>query len=219
MQMTTRKVVGIVLATNVALALALLTALWAASSAAATPGPAAQTGRGDAAPLQAGPTPVPGGPGYYSITCGEMVPTDDTIGYQTAQGWISTTVESSLRDTTLYAAGLHLPQGARITKLVVYGYDDDPSEDFWYRAAGVTLDGDAVLVQNVTDATYSDTDVGAFVDYAEANEGEDLVDNSVYQYLVIAHLPAASEGKELKIMGFRVDYSFDTYVPLTMKKY
>ena len=72
--MTTRKVVGIVLATNVAMA--LLTVLWAASPAAATPAPAAQASSGYAAPLQAEPTPVPGGPGYYSITCAEMVPTD-----------------------------------------------------------------------------------------------------------------------------------------------
>ena len=219
MQMTTRKVVCIVLATNVAMALALLLALWAASSAAATPAPATQASTGHPSPLQAGPTPVPGGPGYYSIGSGEMVPTDYTIEYQAAQGWITTTVESSLRPITLYAAGLHLPQGARVTKLVVYGYDDDPSKDFWYRAFGVTLDGDAVLLQQVTDVTYSDTDGGAFVDYAEANEGEDLVDNSVYQYLVIAHLPVASGGSQLKIMGFRVDYSFDSYVPLTMKKY
>ena len=217
--MTTRKVVGIVLATNVAMALALLTALWAASSAAATPAPAAQASTGHASPLQAVPTPVPGGPGYFSISSGEMVPTDHTIGYQAAGGWISTTVESSLRDITLYAAGLHLPQGARVTKLVVYGYDDDPSKDFWYRAAGVTLDGDAVLMQYVTDITYSDTNVGAFVGEVAANDGEDVVDNSIYSYLVIAHLPAAGEGKELKIMGFRVDYSFDAYVPLAMKEY
>lgn len=219
MQMTTRKVVGIVLATNVAMALALLTALWAASSAAATPAPSAQASTGHPSPLQAAPTPVPGGPGYYSISPGDMVPTDYTIEYQAAQGWISTTVESTLRDSTLYAAGLHLPQGARVTRLVVYGYDDDPSQDFWYRAAGETLDGDAVLLQEVTDVTYSDTSVGAFVDYAEANEGEDVIDNSIYQYLVIAHLPVATEDSELKIMGFRVDYSFDTYVPLTMRQY
>ena len=128
-------------------------------------------------------------------------------------------MESTLREWSLYAAGLHLPQGASVTKLVVYGYDDDPSQDFWYRAAGVTLDGDAVLMQYVTDMTYSDTDVGAFVGQVAGNEGEDVVDNSIYQYMVIAHLPVASEDSELKIMGFRVDYSFDTYVPLTMKKY
>jgi len=217
--MTTRKVVGIVLATNVAMALALLTALWAASSAAATPAPAAQASSGYTAPLQAGPTPVPGGPGYYSIGAGEMAPSDHTIEYQAGRGWITTTVESTLRDTTMYAAGLHLPQGARVTKLVVYGYDDDPDKDFWYRAAGITLDGDAVLLQEVTDMTYSATDAGAFVGEVAANEGENVVDNSIYNYAVVAHLPVGSEGHELKIMGFRVDYSFDAYVPLAMKKY
>ena len=218
--MTTRKVVGIVLATNVAMVVALLTALWAASSAAATPAPAAQASTGHPGPLQAAPTPVPGGPGYYSISSGEMGPTDHTIGYQAAGGWISTTVESTLRpDTTLYAAGLHLPQGARITKLVVYGYDDDTSQNFGYRALGVTLDGGAVLFQNVTDWANSGTSGGNLVGEVAANDGEDIVDNSIYSYLVIADLPVASGGSELKIMGFRVDYSFDSYVPLTMKEY
>ena len=217
--MTTRKVVGIVLATNVAMVVALLVGLWAASSAAATPAPATQASTGHPSRLQAAPTPVPGGPGYYSITSGEMVPTDYTIEYQAAQGWISTTLESTLRDSTLYAAGLHLPQGARVTKLVVYGYDDDPVDNFWYRIAGITLDGGAVLMQDVTDITYSGTDVGAFVGEVAANDGEDLVDNSVYNYAVVAHLPVASEGYQLKIMGFRVDYEFAAYVPVAMKKY
>lgn len=217
--MTTRKVIYIVLATNVAMLGALLIGLWAASSAAATPAPAAEASSGHPAPMQAGPTPVPGGPGYYSITSAEMAPTDYTIDYQAAQGWISTTVESSLRDLTLYGAGLHLPQGASVTKLVVYGYDDDATEDFWYRITGIALDGDAVLVQDVTDVTYSDTDVGAFVGQVAANDGEDIIDNSVYNYAVVAHLPVATEGYQLKIMGFRVDYSFDGYVPLAMKEH
>jgi len=217
--MTTRKVVCIVLATNGAMIVALLLALWAASSAAATPAPAAQASSGYAVPLQAAPTPVPGGPGYYSIGSGEMLATDHTIGYQAAGGWISTTMESSVRDTTFYVAGVHLPQGARVTKLVVYGYDDDPDKDFWYRALGVALDGHVVLMQYVTDITSSATAVGGFVDYAEGIEGQNVVDNSVYQYVVVVQLPVASPDYQLKIMGFRVDYSFDAYVPLTMKKY
>ncbi len=219
--MTTRRIIGIVLATNAGIIAALLLALWAASTVAAVPSPAEQQGMPRAewsSPAHAEPTPVPGGPGYYSISSGEMQPTDYTIGYQSAAGWLTTTQESTLRDATLYASGLHLPQGARITKLVVYGYDDDPSADFWFRAAGVGLDGD-VVIQGVTDVTYSDTSAGAFVAQVAANDGHNIVDNSIYQYLVIAHLPVASSEKRLNIMGFRVDYTFDSYAPLVMKEH
>ncbi len=219
--MRTRKVIGIVLATNAIMMAVLLLVLWAASSVAAVPSPVEQAGvlsaQGSSS-AQVAPAPVPGGPGYYSVTAVEMLPADSTIGYLDWEG-LSTTQESTIHPLgyTLYAAGLHLPQGARITKLVAYGYDDD-AKDFAFLVVRSTVT-DTATSDFVVPITLSDTEVGTFVKEVAADEDFAVVDNSVYGYALVLDLPAANSGKELKSYMFRVDYTFDSYAPLVMKNH
>ena len=222
--MTTRRVVGIVVVTNAVIAGVLLVALCGASSVAAVPPQEEQTGMLNAywnRPAQAAPTPVAGGPGYYSVQAGTMQPVDYTVQWQLGQyegdGWISTVQESSLRLYTGYGAPVHLPQGAYITKVVGYAYDDDPSEDLAFCVVRYAL-GATPTRRVVAEWTQTGTDEGTFVAQANAVSAEvALVDNSVYSYAVEVTLPKASSGKELRVLMFRVDYSFDSYVPLAMK--
>ena len=220
--MTTRKVIGIVAATNAVLAAVLLLALWMASSVGAVPSAEEQgvmAGAGWSRPAQAAPTPVPGGPGYYSVGSAEMRPQDSTIEYLN-WGGITTTQESTVNPLgyTLYGAGLHLPQGARIDKLVAYGYDNDEAKDFYFGVVRNTVT-DTITTEFVVPMTQSDTGASAFVKEVAADGDLGLVDNSLYDYAVALNLPAATSGKELKMFRFRVDYTFDTYVPLTMKEH
>jgi len=220
--MRTSKVVGIVLATNAAIMAVLLLALWSASSVAAVPSPLEQPRALSAPgsrPAQAEPTPVPGGPGYYSVNAVEMRPGDSTIGYNHWDG-LTTTQESTVNPLgyTMYAAGLHLPQGARITKLVAYGYDDDDAQDFYFGVIRNTVT-ETLTTDIVVPVTDSDTGASPFVKAVAADDDFATVDNSVYAYAVILNLPEANSGKELKVFMFRVDYSFDSYVPLAMKEY
>jgi hypothetical protein len=220
--MRTSKVVGIVLATNTALVAVLLLALWSASSVAAVPSPLEQAGAISAPqsrPAQAAPTPVPGGPGYYSLANSEMRPSDSTIGYL-SWGGLATTQESISNPLgiTLYNAELHLPQGARITKLVAYGYDDDDAKGFYFGINRISMDP-GISVQSVVPTTESDTGSSAFVKEVAADQDFATVDNSVYAYSVMLRLPKASPGKELKVYMFRVDYTFDNYLPEAMKDY
>lgn len=220
--MTTSKVVGIVLATNAAIMAVLLLALWSASSVAAVPPQVAQAGALSAPgsrPAQAEPTPVPGGPGYFSVSSAEMRPVDSTIGYNHWDG-LTTTQESTVNPLgeTLYGAGFHLPQGARITKLVAYGYDNDEVKDFTFFALRATLTSNPESEFVVVPAE-SDTDSGLLVKEVAAFEDNATVDNSVYAYVVVVELPQATSGKKLVVFQFRVDYTFDNYVPLTMKEH
>jgi hypothetical protein len=222
MMMRTSKVVGIVLATSAALVAILLLALWSPSSVAAVPSPLEQAGAISAPqsrPAQAAPTPVPGGPGYYSICSIEMRPDDSTIGYD-IWGGLATTQESTINPLgiTLYGAGLHLPQGARITKLVAYGYDDDAAEDCSFGIIRGTVT-DTASSDFVVPMTASGTNSGLFVEEVTADEDYATVDNGVYYYAVLLNMPAASSGKDLRLYQFRVDYSFDSYLPAAMREY
>jgi len=221
--MRTNKVIGIVLATNTAIVAALLLALWSASSVAAVPPPLEQADALSAPgsqPAQAAPTPVPGGPGYYSVQCVEMGPADSTIGYTLRWGGLETTQESTTDPNgwTMYDVGLHLPQGARITKLIAYGYDDDEGQDFNFGLIRTTVTY-TYTFDFVVPVTASDTGSSPFVKEAAADEDFATVDNSVYTYDVLLDLPVANSGKVLKLFMFRVDYTFDSYVPLSMKEY
>ena len=202
--------------------MALLLALWAASSVGAIPSAEEQgvmAGADWSRPAQAEPTPVPGGPGYYSVGSVEMRPGDSTIGYL-MWGGFTTTQESTIHPLgyTLYGAGLHLPQGARIAKLVAYGYDNDEAKGFYFGVVRTTVT-DTATAEFVVPMTESDTDASPFVKEVAADEDFGIVDNRVYAYAVVLNLPAASSGKELSVFQFRVDYTFDNYVPLTMKEH
>jgi hypothetical protein len=118
----------------------------------------------------------------------------------------------------MYAAGLHLPQGARITKLVAYGYDDDEAKGFSFGVLRSTVN-DTLTTEFVVPITGSDTDSSPFAKEVAADEDFATVDNSVYTYAVILEMGEANSGKELRLFMFRVDYTFDSYVPLSMKEY
>jgi hypothetical protein len=218
--MTRGKLIGVVLATNVAMIGVLLLALWSASSVAAMPSPLEQQDALSAPrshPDLAAPTPVPGGPGYYSVSSGELRPADSTIAYSHWDG-LSTTQESTVNDQTMYGAGLHLPQGALITKLVAHGYDDDDVKDFYFGVLRTSVPYTSTS-EFVVLVTASDTDSGPFVKEVAAYEENATVDNSIYSYLVVLNLPQATSGKELRAYQFRVDYTFDSRAPLAMKDY
>ena len=220
--MTTRKAIGIVLATNAVTMALLLLALWTASPVVAVPPHVEQAGALSAhgsRPAQAEPTPVPGGPGYYSVPPMELQALDSTIGYL-IWGGLATTQESisNPQGITLYAAGLHLPQGARITDLVAYGYDDDDAQDFYF-SVGRSVVTDILTPEWLVPWTASDTGATPFVKVVAADEDLAIVDNSVYAYTIGLNLPTANSGKELKVFRFRLDYTFDSYVPLAQKEY
>jgi hypothetical protein len=223
--MTTRKALGVVVAAEALLVTLLVIALCSVSSVAAVPNHNQAAGGLSSSgghSSEAEPTPVGGGPGYYSVQAATMQPVDYTIQWQVGRyesdGWISTVQESSLRLYTGYGAALHLPQGAYITQVVGYAYDDDPSEDLAFCVVRYAL-GATPTRRVVAEWTQVGTVQGAFVAEANAVSAEvALVDNSVYSYTVEVTMPKASSGKELRVRMFRVDYSFDSYLPLAMRE-
>lgn len=121
---------------------------------------------------------------------------------------------------------VYLPQGAKINRLVLYGYDDDQSGDSWncsthlfspdvslglYRAAGGSSDPAIVAL-----STSGSPGVAVI---SSTNIASSVVDNQRYYYfLKVGIVGPKTAGRRLEFWSARIDYDASkNYLPLIKK--
>jgi hypothetical protein len=117
---------------------------------------------------------------------------------------------------SLYAAAVSLPNGATVTKMVIYFWDDaDTVEsglpDVSASLLQVSLDGQSItpivsVSSSGRDASYRSAEA--------ASTSEALVDQQHFMYVVEVGLPRSYE---VRLRGVRIDYAHQVSLPLVMK--
>jgi hypothetical protein len=144
--------------------------------------------------------PVPGGLKFQMVNPFQFRPAFPDLAWDYFNGELNNPGPDSGHN--FYEAALSLPDNIRITKIVVYFYDNsdqdllaalwrvDPSTGSWLEMAGVSSSGAQDQYRNVTDTSIN----------------EPIVNQQRYSYLVELALPAT--GSNLRVAAVRIDYSY-----------
>ena len=154
--------------------------------------------------------PVPGGPGFVSIAGGTFRPTLIYYEWESYWGGLANPSSTLMGE---YIAPILLPNGATVTQVVAYYYDNAEENNLWvslYRVNMLTTQVDTMAefysISNSYNWTYWYDDS---VEYA-------TIDNQTYSYYASVWLPAGQK-TNLTFGSLRVDYGFPNYVPLVNK--
>lgn len=149
--------------------------------------------------------PVPGGPGFISVpgtAFQPFVPTDQFGHVGPGVYCISGNCD--------FTAEIYIPNGATITKLVVYYYDNVASDLIGRLVRGPFSDVYGLAMAE----TYS-SGTGTINRYvATTTIATPVIDNQSNAYLVEVYLPPSID---LRLVGMRVDYAYPTGLPLVEK--
>ncbi len=177
--------------------------------------PALQTDGGGAALQDAGINQdglngtgvVPGGPGFVMVSAYAFRPTRPDDKYDYNGGLYNPDTTTNVQ----FFAPVTLPHGATIKKFTAYFKDDSP-EVLWvylYRINGawnmqelarVETAGEALAYRSASDKTIFDA----------------VIDNQTFSYVLEVGFPAAGS-TDLLLTNVRIDYGYDTAVPLILK--
>ena len=152
--------------------------------------------------------PVPGGPGFYAQSSLHFRPYLPLYEYDYA----GTDLYNPGTGTGYYEAPLALPNGATITKLVVYYWDNSATLDLTGQLYRVAFDGTGAAPM----AVVSSSGYSAVYSYAEtASIVNPVVDQQSYSYLLELTLPPSLD---LRLVGMRIDYAYAVSLPIMMKQ-
>ena len=167
--------------------------------------PALAAGR----PLVVPDAPVPGGPGFYAQSALAFQPWPN----QTTPFSYSTGVKLVNPDTIghYYLAVVALPQGATITKFVVWYVDNSAGLDMWVVLAVVPLEATSGPAMANVNSSGASTATRYGEDTTITNP---TIDNQSNSYFVQLYLPP---DVNLGMISFRIDYAYPSYLPLVTK--
>lgn len=148
---------------------------------------------------------VEGGPGFVSINSAAFVPHNQYNEFVYADQLYSTYASSSN-----FHAALNLPDGSIINKVVLYYYDSNTTLNLTATLRRVSFSGGG------TDIGYINSAGDGGYGYDEGSVPAVLVDNQNYSYKITVIFPGGA-GNTVKLVGFRIDYGYSTYLPLTNK--
>jgi len=150
--------------------------------------------------------PVPGGPGFLMIPAAAFTPAfPDTI--YTNHVVLESQAGSS---NIIYMAPVNLPQGATVTKFVLYFNDTDLTQSvladlFRHPVPG----GETFMMASVS--TLVDL-LGSWTYRADTTiDNGPLVDNQANMYYIRIQLPTSSY--DLMVSGVRIDYDYPVMLP------
>ena len=174
------------------------------NAAADLTGPASVGETAPAADLSAIP---PGGPGSFSLTALAMQPyPNQTVPY-TISGRTLYNPDTSLH---YYEAPVYLPQGATITRFVVW-YTDNSTSNMWAALARGALDDTSVNQIGRVDSI----DAAAGIRYLQDTTITfPVVNNESYMYWIEVSLPP---NNTVGVLSFRIDYQYSGYMPMINK--
>jgi hypothetical protein len=184
---------------------------WRSFAAPPGDGPAVGLGGPGISPVVAMPAsaaPVPGGPGFYSQSALVFRPYVASSGYAYDGG----DLYNPSATLAAYEGPVSLPHGATITKLVAYYWDSSATEYLNVNLYRIGLDSGSVeLMAQV----YSTGNAG-HGSVQTASIAQPVVDQQSYAYVAEAQIPG-NVSIQVRFVGIRIDYAFDTDLPLVMK--
>jgi len=156
--------------------------------------------------------PVAGGPGFIMIGVADFRPLNPSLDWAT----LGDTSIISLASTTglNFIAGVHLPQGATITKIVFYYYDASDT-NIWVDLNRNNLDnGTSIETLANLPTSGNSTEVRS----AETNSIiEPVVDNQSYAYSIKVTFPPNPNVTTIRLIGVRIDYGYQSDLPYIVK--
>ncbi len=158
-------------------------------------------------PLGGGP--VPGGPGYESITGLDFRPYTPTAVYN----YSGVCLVNSSGGLGVYEAKVRLPHGVTINKMVVYYSDSNATvnQDLTVRLTNAPLGG----VTGIVLGSFQSTGAPGSAVFGEVTSFTNpLVDLSIGSYFLEVVLPTSGT---VTLCGVRVDYGYSTALPVIMK--
>ncbi len=154
------------------------------------------------------PSAIPsGGPGSFSQTALVFHPYPNQSTPFSISGRTLFNPDTS---SHYYQAPVYLPNGATITRFVVW-YSDNSTANLWAALARGALDDSAVTQIGYLASTDAATGIRYLSDTTIITP---VVDLETYYYWVEVGLPANSAAG---ILSFRVDYEFPGFLPLVIK--
>ena len=195
--MNTRKLIGVVLATQIVILVV------AAALLGFIPGVSARVAMADSVQ-------------HFSLLAETMQPIDSSIGYANTMAFLKTTQDSTI-SLTSYIGQLDLPDGARIVSVKCFGLDTDPTGEFYFRLYRYDLWSDPVW-SPVTDFASSGVSFSGGKVMLEATINSDMavVDNAAFSYGIYLALPQAQSG-DLGVLRCVVDTTYAVSLPLVQR--
>lgn len=200
---------AVLYALGVLLVLTLLLITWRATVTAQEDVPAGSILRTEDPTVFEPAAPVPGGPGFYTQNGFAFRPYPSQ---STPYSYIGVKLINPDSSSNYYEAPVSLPQGATVTKFVVWYYDNDASQNMWAALALGSLGTNYGSVMAEVDSSGASTDNRYGEDTTITNATIDLQSNS---YWVEGRLPPSTS---VGIVAFRIDYQYASSLPLIMKK-
>lgn len=158
--------------------------------------------------LSPGGEPVPGGPGFISISSFffKAYPTDLPYSHNGAMLY---SLDAFL--PRFFIAGALLPHGATVTKFVVYYQDTTGFYDLSAYLVVSNLDSLTSAVMAQVTSSGADENVRYLEDSSILYP---QVDNQAYHYMVHAELPPSSQ---VGLVAVRIDYAYEVSAALIKK--
>lgn len=148
------------------------------------------------------PDPIPGGPGFISVSTYGFKPYLPTWTMAYSNTWMY----NDGTEGANYIAPVNLPHGANLTKVVFFYYDTVPGVGMDYYLQRVNMfDGSLTEV-----AGGSSTGSDGF-GYVEIPIYEPLIDNQLYSYVIEADFPGGF-GTNLSLINIRIDYGYSSFL-------
>ncbi len=196
--MNTRKLIGVVLATQI------VTLVAAAALLGFIPGVSARVAAADSVR-------------HFSLLAETMRPIDSSIGYDNTMAFLRTIQDSTISPPTSYIGQLDLPDGARIVRVKCFGLDSDPNGEFYFRLYRYSLQSDPVW-SPVTDFASSGVafNGGKVVLEATVDPDRAVIDNAEFSYGIFLVLPKARSG-DLGVLRCVVDTTYAISLPLVQQ--
>ncbi len=154
---------------------------------------------------------VPGGPGFVMLHPTAFVPFQQTGEYSFAGG--AGALYNPGSNSYAYEAAVNLPHGAKITKVVVYYYDNSSTQDLWVALATINLDTSVQSTMAFLSTAGADINKRVMEDTTIT---PDTVDNQSNAYWIEVYIPG-NQSTNLIFRGVRIDYSYPVNLPLINK--
>jgi hypothetical protein len=152
--------------------------------------------------------PVPGGPGYVSLSGIDFKPYVPSSSYIFTGGGIQNAGASA----AYFIATFQIPNGVTIKKMVVYYFDQDAGDykDLDVELLELPLGGGATVM-----ATFASSGSLSGIVYGETTTILDPVVNlSINSYAIQVELPASAN---VGLNAVRIDYGYQTSLPLVTR--
>lgn len=158
------------------------------------------------------PGAVPGGPGFIMIPASNFSAEEDGTLYSKGGGLVTKVGSPHVA----YGAGVFLPNGATITKMVVYYLDRDATNSFGVHLRRMALPGN--ILDTMADVYTPVSPAGTGEAYLEnTTVANSVVNNQTYAYSIEVDIPAPASGSIIVFRGVRIDYNYPVSLPVIQK--